>query len=64
MDSTDHKEFDRLYSRIIGRLAQPTRGTDALSLAELQALMDRVREQEEKEARQDTDPMPPESSPE
>jgi hypothetical protein len=59
MDSDDRREFDRLYRRLIVRVASPARHerqVDALSLAELQELMDRVRQQES--ATRDTDDYP------
>jgi hypothetical protein len=59
MNSEDRRELDRQYHRLMDRLAAPARSRspiDARSIAELQAFMDRVRE-EESDTR-DTDPMP------
>jgi hypothetical protein len=62
MDTLDRREFDRLYDRLIARLAGPARPNpeyDTLSIEALQRLMDRV--QLEDIDKRDTDHMPPES---
>jgi hypothetical protein len=55
MDSTDRREFDRLYTRLLGKWSRPQQHADELNLAELQALMDRIGKEEERE----TDRMNP-----
>jgi hypothetical protein len=61
MDATDRKEFDRVYNRLAGQWSKSDRQVDTDSLAKLQALMDRVREEEFTE--HDTDRMPPDTYP-
>jgi hypothetical protein len=57
MDAIDRREFDRIYTRLLGQWSAPGRKVDTLSIDALQALMDRVRKDEATE--RETDRMNP-----